>query len=355
MNHSIRKISLSIVLFIFTLSLIAQENDTTSSDTIFSKLEIQEAAEKYVLQETGYRIYHSSITNLFIKDNTIHIYIDENGNFIKTSIPTTAKENHLYQIHVLVEKNNLKKFNYKFSYEGKYQPKFNVNKNEDDIAPSLEKPNESAESAEPAEPIIVDIKFAKIGPFTEEFSIKLVNKLNDDILIDHKITVAKLYHVTISTGLLATSLSNPQNIEKMSLGNGDTTLVADDPFARGALTIMATYYPLGRSFLFTPSGNLFDPSRFGIQVGAQLNDKLSENFFVGLSHDFARGGSFSYGAHFGRRNTVAGTGKSFDFGTELYTLQEVTVKKEWQVGFYFGVVIDTRIAIELFKNLANGG
>jgi hypothetical protein len=328
------------------LSLKITEDKKLTDKKAFSSLEIQDASKEYVENETNYKKYYSSKTNLYLEKNTVHIFIDENGNLIETGIPTTAKENYIYQLHLLVESNNIGKASYKFTYDGKYQPKFNIEKKSEELT----KLNASENLEEPE---IVEIPFAKIGPFTDEFTLKLEkipNNKDKEVLLNNKVHVAKLYHVSVSTGLLATTLKNPQNIEFMQMSDRDTTLVADDPETRGILTIMATYYPKGRSFLFPPSGGIFNLSRFGVQVGARLDNKIAENFFFGFSHDFARGGAISYGAHFGRRNYVAGH-KNFNFGVDKFDLPELNVKKEWQVGIYFGIVIDTRVAIELFKSL----
>lgn len=322
------------------------EQVVSTSNKGYGPMEVQEAALNFVMNKTDHEKYYSSKTNLFVKDNTVHIYVDQNGNLIETGIPTTAKENYLYQVHLLVDENSPQELAFNFIYDGKYQPKFNIEKTNDIIRLNADEEKNT--------PIIKEITFARIGPFTDEFSIKLEKSIKVNgakeikTILDNKIQIAKLYHVSVSTGLVGTTLRNPQNIEKMQMENGDITLIADDPSIRGVLTIMATYYPKGRSFLFLPSGGVFDLSRIGIQVGAQLSESLSENFFLGLSHDFARGGSISYGAHFGRRNYIAGK-SNFNFGSEKFDLPELNVKKEWGVGFYFGVVIDTRVAVELFK------
>jgi len=145
-------------------------------------------------------------------------------------------------------------------------------------------------------------------------------------------------------------LRNPQNIEIAPLNDTQNTLIADDPGVRGLITVMAVYYPKGRSFLFPPQGGIFDLSRVGIVVGTQLGKDANENFLLGLSHDFARAGAITYGIHFGRRNTIPGN-RHFDFGDSAYDLTDVSVKKEWNVGLFFGVSIDARVAAELLKTL----
>lgn len=334
----------------FNISEGLDNDDFPSDCKTFSSVEIQEQAEDYVTSKTGYKKHHSNKTNLFLEDNIVHIYVDENGNLIKTGIPTTAKESYLYQVHLLYEANNCHSAVYEFTYDGVYSPKFNINNTgEKSTAAEL-----NASQDNDADPVIKELNFAVIGPFTDEFSIKLVKKVKgeqDRTLLDHKIDVAKLYHVSISTGLLYSSLRNPQNIKTLTKANGERTLIADDPRDRGVLTVMATFYPWGRSFLFPPEGKFFlDKSRFGIQVGTRLGDELAENFFAGFSHDFARGGTFSYGLHYGRRNYVAGA-RDFDFGNDIFELPELNVMQEWGVGFYIGVVIDTRVAGQLIKSL----
>jgi len=148
---------------------------------------------------------------------------------------------------------------------------------------------------------------------------------------------------------VGTTLRNPQNITPSVNSKGDSTLTADDPGVRGLFSIMAVYYPKGRSFLFPPSGSLFSPERFGIIVGTQLDKNQFENFLGGLQFDFARGGSIALGAHFGRRTFVEGY-KNFNYGTDKFygTLTD-KVKQEWNLGFFFGVNIDVKIFNYLFN------
>ena len=224
-----------------------------------------------------------------------------------------------------------------------FKPSFQI----DDTSKDIAVPNSTGD---PEVKTVNEWDFGIEGPFTGEASIKIFKVSDAEPIVDRKITIAKLYHVSISTGFLATTLRNPTSIQKMAVPNGapgDSTLVADDPAARGLVSIMAVYYPKGRSFLFPPSGDIFSAERIGILVGAQLNDKLQENFLAGLSFDFARGGSVAFGAHFGRRNYVAGYEK-FKFKEDLIT-GDLIVKKEWQLGFFFGVVVDTRVALKLFN------
>ncbi len=281
--------------------------------------------------------------NILTDGNTIHIFIDQDGNFVKSGLPTTAKEENTYQFHVLFWDD----LDFRLTSNGVFKPA-TLNIQNTSEANSL-----SGVTTE-----VKEKKFGVIGPFTDKFDVE-IKKIGDrDPILKSNVPIAKLYHVSISTGLFKTTLKNPQNVEisnrvENGLLTGDSTLIADDPGMRGVITVMATYYPRGRSFLFPPRGGAFDPSRIGILVGAQLDDDLSENFFLGISSDFARGGAFAIGIHCGRRNYIAGNQyDDFDFGTQQFT-GELNVKREWDLGIFFGAVIDTRIAGQLFKRLSD--
>ncbi|MFD2567440.1 hypothetical protein [Pseudotenacibaculum haliotis] len=314
----------------------------------FSPLEIMEAAITYVDNNYSNK-YHDKKRNLYLKDNIVHIFIDENGNLIKTGLPTTATKKYLYQLHLLVEQGNINKAQYKFQIDGEFKPTFNINDTSNTEGNSLVK-----EDGAKNKPKIIDITYSVNGPYTDKFDIKLYkyeNAKEVEKLLDHEVKIAKSYQVSISTGLFSSTLKNPENIQKIALASGDSTLVADNPNSRGAITLMATFYPRERSFLFPPDRNTPFMDRIGIQVGTQVNDKLTENFFLGLSYDITWGSSISAGVHYGRRNYIAGK-EDFDFGTEIFDLPELVIKKEWQAGFYFGVVIDTRVAFKLISSLA---
>lgn len=280
--------------------------------------------------------------NLYIdKNNTVHIFVDHYGKYYGYAPPTTATEKYTYQVHLITSDCLAKENLYFFDYTGNYNPTFNIDK------------NASAQSAGPVKITVID--FARIGPFTEKFNFSIkrapianTNQLTEIVKAD--VSVPKLYHVSITTGLIATTLRNPQNIEQAPLNTTQNTLIADDPNIRGLITVMAIFYPQGRSFLYPPHGQIFDPSRFGVVVGTQFGKDANENFLGGLSFDFARGGAVILGAHFGRRNVIPGH-RNFDFGEDVFTESALNIKKEWNVGAFFGVSIDMRVAAELLKTL----
>jgi hypothetical protein len=274
--------------------------------------------------------------------HVVHLFVDNFGKYYGYGAPTVATEQYSYQVHILTA--DCLKASYNFDFTGAYNPQFNIDSNS---------PSSAKAQSNPGGITILVKDCAVIGPFTDKFSFNLTRNVNgkSETVVNPTIPVAKMYYVSVTIGLLGTTLKNPQNISKAPLNKtGDTTLIADDPKTRGLLSIMAIYYPSGRSFLFPPSGGPFDISRIGIVVGTQVGDSANQNFLLGLSHDFARGGAFTYGIHFGDRNVVSGA-PNFKYGTDKFTLPELNVKKAWNVGFFFGVSIDTRVALQLIKSL----
>jgi hypothetical protein len=330
-----------------------KKEEPTKTTTTLTKTQVQLAIDNYfsrqLLPNLKKKIGLKETKLAYVDNkNIIHLFIDMYGKFYGPGIPTAATEKNRFQFHILLTEEQAEEYSFETLYTGEYNFQIlNVLDTRSSGKPQSDKGN------------TLEIKpwnGAVKGPYTDLFSVEITRNKREGKeskkIVDAEIKIAKLYHVSISTGLLATTLRNPQNIETMELANGDTTLIADDPSIRGVLTIMATFYPKGRSFLFPPEGGVFDISRIGIQVGTRIDKDIAENFFLGLSHDFARGGAISYGAHYGRRNYVAGN-RDFNFGSDKFDLPELIIKKEWNVGFYFGVVIDTRVALELFKSLGN--
>lgn len=339
------------LMYSFTIKL--NTTDSNSDPNTLTKTETQIAIQRYFdskiydinNNESRGRLKLKLERNALVDDNDIiHLYMDLYGKFYGPGIPTAATQDNRFQFHILLAGDQNEDYEFDALYTGEYQPEvISIFNTKESVA-------EAAKAEKNKGLIYVNQWDGAIkGPYTSQFSVEITASNGDSSqkVVDAKIKIAKLYHVSISTGLLFSTLKNPKNIETFTKANGETTLIADDPSDRGMLTIMATFYPKGRSFLFPLEGF---QSRYGFQIGTKLDDNLTENFFAGLSFDFARGGTFSTGAHYGRRNYVAGA-DDFDFGEDLFDLPELNVKKEWEFGLYVGVVIDTKVALELIKSL----
>ena len=326
-----------VLLFAFSYSGVTAYQSNPSRE------ELNEWVENYT-RRAGIKV--DKRRNILLKGNVIHVFLDQNGGFIKSSLPTTAKQRNTYQFHILYWDTG---HQFRLKANGFFKPVRNI------LDTSIENMDMSISRESEAPIEIKKWTFGVVGPFTDELKIVISKLIEDDPteIVNATISIAKLYNVSLATSLLRTTLRNPQNIEEFNNGT-ITTLIADDPATRGALSVMATYYPYGRSFLFPPKGGLFSRERLGIVVGTQLNDKLDENFFLGGAWDFATGGSFTLGMHWGRRNYVVGhRDDPFDFGEEEFT-GNLAIRKAWDVGVFFGVIIDTRVAIKLISALGGG-
>lgn len=279
-------------------------------------------------------IKYNSRLNQLREDNAIHIFIDEKGNFIKSSLPTTAREDNIYIFHVIYEYHQDKTF--KLKYEGEYDPVFQVIAGGEDAAAERLEKNSNQDNKKK---VFAEQVFGAIGPFTSSFTIAITNK-SGTYLLNKTCKVAELHHITLHAGLYSTFLRDPQNINTFIMPNGDSTLVADDPTQRGIVTVMLSFYPWPRNVLY-PYNSWKE--RLGICVGGGISKNIGENFFFGGSYDLARGMGITGGIHYGRRNEVINY-PNFDFGNQKYsgTLTNRVIKR-WDLSFFVGVNIDFRL------------
>lgn len=313
----------------------------------FSELEIYKAARDSVYSRyKPFKKYFSENKGIYLRNNVVHIFIDESGNLIETGIPTTAREDYTYQIHLFVQPSS--KYQFEFSYEGKYEPSLNVYPLSEEKLPDL-----VVQAISQDKPQVFEIKFPIIGPFTNSFSLKLIRTGpgGTKTLIDRTVPVAKLYHVSLISGLLVTGLNNPTNISIFARPDGDTTLLADDPSTRGAVSLMAAFYPKPRSFLFGPD-KCFTWERWAVIAGTRLDKDQFQNLFMGLQCDFARGGSVAFGLHYGQHVTIDGKRK-FRFGVDKFqgALND-RIKKRWDVSWFLAINIDLRVVKYFIQNSA---
>ncbi|MEI6949604.1 hypothetical protein V9K67_20620 [Paraflavisolibacter sp. H34] len=281
-------------------------------------------------------------TNTWRKGDKIYLFVDAQGNYILKGPPTAAFRQNTYVV-VLIKRSADPNIYQLVPPESFLTDRLNIDGDTTKIA-------KSSSSA-----IVMGmdvIEFAEIGPYEDEFQVQVKKtdpgSLSATNIIDTKVKVAKLYHVSIQGSMIATSLRDPQNITKIALPSGDSTLTADDPKSRGLFCVTAVWYPWGRSFIFPPRGGLFSKERFGLVIGVRADKDQFKNFIGGLQFDFARGGSISFGTHYGRHTVVDRT-KKFDFGKELFVGSiSDKVRQQWDVGAFIGVNIDIRILNFIF-------
>ena len=274
--------------------------------------------------------------------NTIHVFVNEYGDFIRSSLPTTATEKNFFVIHVIYLADDPDKVNrIRCTYSGDYNPRFTVygTENEDDDGAG-------SNATDKTTPQYAEKVFGPFGPFTEQVDIAVT--IDDKKILDKRVNIAPLHYIALNAGLFGTFLRNPDNIRTGTLPNGDTTLLADDPTTRGFVTVMLTFYPFPRNLLFPLSRNWKE--RLGFTVGTSISKKLAENFFGGISYDVARGLAIVGGVHYGRRQVVVDN-EFFEFGKDKFTggtLQNRIVN-DWNAHFFIGLNLDTRLLNYIFN------
>lgn len=336
-----------------SLTIIDKSKEEDSSPS--SQLEQQRIIREHIRSNYGLfiRKYRDERQNIIIANNTVHIFIDEYGKTYFGGFPTTAREDYNYTIHVFYDRISSTTKSINVNVEGLYEPNFDIyGAGEVNNARFMiqstgdEKDDKKVEKL----PRIMEIIFDNNGPFTESFTLSMAKTSGEDeeiVVIPSKIIkVAPVHHISLMVGLVSSFLTNPTDIRKGALDNGDTTLFANDPTTRGLITLMAVFYPKPRNLLFPPK-EFLSWERLGIMVGTRIDTDLSENFLGGLSYDLARGLSIAGGVHYGRVNSVAGH-RNFNFGEDTFT-GDLNVIKEWRANYFIGANIDLRVFGILFN------
>lgn len=281
------------------------------------------------------------VNNAFVDEhNVMHIFVYQDFSSLLKAFPTTATEKHRFQVHLFVNKEDKEK--YTLVYTGNYNPVFTFEESGQDVgARGLEE--------------IDRVDFPVAGPYTGTLQMELKQRIGQDNVVRPvgavTVHIAKTVYASLGYGLLYSSLKNPGNVHAAPRPAGDSTLIADDANGRGITTILATFYPWGRNSLLLPSWSLRD--RLGILVGTSIGSKAPtlENFFLGGQYDFAIGGSVITGVHYGKRLKIVGVDyKNFTFGESKFSGDVETRKySSWDVGFFLGVQVDSRILSKVFK------
>ncbi|MEO4005361.1 hypothetical protein [Flavobacterium sp. CAU 1735] len=180
------------------------------------------------------------------------------------------------------------------------------------------------------------------------------------------IKMAPTFHASINVGLYVTQLENP-DYTLVDLGNSTSTVKKSLEGGNGVITATATLYtsPIillesliekdqdKKKALYTRASTrcyINDHEwyeKIYPTVGVKLGDKAFENLFAGFSFEVARGATIFFGGNYSKVNYFEG---DFDFGTETITPQEFDLRKKekWDWGFAYGVNLDLRIIGNLF-------
>ena len=104
-----------------------------------------------------------------------------------------------------------------------------------------------------------------------------------------------------------------------------------------------------------PSRPILNRYNLGILVGTNVASTTTnfKNFLLGLSYDFALGGSVVAGVNLDTETQKIYGHEDFNFGTDKFSEKNAPklsrlLYKEPKVGFFFGLQVDSRIFTKLF-------
>ncbi len=292
--------------------------------------------------------FGSSINSQAAKDH-YYVFFDEFGQLLN-DLPAYMDADDQITIYVRVLT--------------KDRPYYRILKTEGEYAPSdlsLRIPDKLAANVNSAS----DADFTYIssgtwGPFTSayfKFDIVNARAANGGILSSISIPIHSLYHAGFGASLVASTLQNPQ-FKTVTLSNGVKTIVESGVGNRTIMTINAIWYwrifssDFWKGRLYVSGRDIFTEEPFYERlyptVGVGLTESLTENYFVGLTWEFARGGSVIVGTHFGKVRQLAD--RSFVLGVSPFTGSdgEIVTTDYWWSRLFYGVTIDTRVINALF-------
>lgn len=287
---------------------------------------------------------------VYIKDDVVHIFIDQNCNKIdNTKIPTTLKEEKKYKYKVVLfaDDSTYDRENFKINIDGAEFRSENT----------LSIFYTGSEKIADEKSKLLIIESNTFGPFSDY--VKFIVRREDDEAISTctktiNLESSRPYHVAILGGFYYSSLNDPQNVVQGIIPNStDSTLYADNPKSQRALTVMAVFYPRPRDPNYVHK-ELDFMQKWGVAFGIKISENVFDDLLLGLNYEFSKGGSFTVGTHYGKHNAVRGY-DNFKFGETPYsgTFSNDQLSEVWDFGFFAGITIDLRILGALRRNVKN--
>lgn len=317
-------------------------------------------------RNTDFSVGGNTVTRFGIvdKEGRIHIYVDYRGNNLMTTIPAGIS-NAEYVVHVISPYNSQDPNPVSYTIKQR-SGTFNdaLNFRNADLANNYQK------QAGETYTDIRDEQFI-LSTSTDNISFDLVavsekdNTVTKTPIESYTINMTPTYHGSFDVGFLQTELTNPayslvnspdgifQTVKKTSKGDKE-----------GVATIMATFYysPVimleslfgskkvppyklnGRNFL--DDHKFYE--RFYPTVGVGLNDKVFENFFIGVNWEIVRGFAVFYGWNYRKVNTFSMPG--FEEGVTPVTEDQFNyyTNEDWKTKPAYGIKMDLLVVMGLF-------
>jgi len=304
--------------------------------------------------------------------NYVHIFLDELGNSLITSVPQGVPEIQ-YVVHVIYKgQNNGRKINYGIKPTSGFFVGGTKVENNKGAAGQI--------TSTPIEELTEYTLLIKTADTNIDFEVSRYENGVTTRKFNYTITMTSAYTATISIGLLNTNLKDP-SYSIVADPINTTLFVAKQQEGnnRGFGTVFATLYtspitlikyysdrkklkkgkmltsindPVANFQLHSKDYIYMRPvwERIYPTVGIGLTDKIFQNLFFGLNWEFARGGSFFVGGHYGKVN-VFNAPEDFKFEQTNLTEAQFNLYKnvDWDLGWAFGASLDFTIIGNLFR------
>lgn len=289
------------------------------------------------------------------KANKAYLFLNEFGEAIG-SIPVNIDQDDKIYVYLACPVSEIDQ--YKIEAEGgDYNPDdLSIRPFTPVVIPNAEgtgDPNEKYKNIEPKE----------FGPYTSSTVVISISKKSAENTYSQinsfTFRINKLYHVAVGVSLINTNLSSP-DFKVVALTSTTNTIDAVNTGNRSLVTFNAIWYwsllqnPLNGSIITQGRDILKDEPTFTLKrlfptIGVSLDSKYKENFFVGGVYEFARGGSFIAGWHYGKIKELENT--DFELGKTVFngSQNDIITNDKWKWAFFFGVNLDTRILNLLFN------
>jgi len=206
------------------------------------------------------------------------------------------------------------------------------------------------------------IRFER-GPYTSDMVTFNIKKGIDDdveVLSTYSLRINKLYHVAIGVSFISTELPYP-DYDVFPLTDSTNTIRKINDSHRTMVTVNVIWYWWSTLKYFFPSNPLTrgrdimkEPKfyeRINPTFGVSLDKEYDENFFFGVNIEFARGGSVTFGTHYGKFKKLAY--EEFVLGESVFrgSKENIILTDRWHSKPFIGITLDTRILSKIIPNI----
>lgn len=312
--------------------------------------------------EFGFRVLNGT-TSKFRGNKYIHIFLDQFGNNIFSTIPQGIS-NLQYVVHIFYQEDPISPDNEAYSInqlEGEFNDAIIFNNSSEIKGIDLKSARPWRHKEFLLSTSTSNIKFEYVKSRTDG------TKISKETLGTYTIKMAKVYHGSFDIGLLNTKLISP-TYNLIETSPTSKVVKKTESSNRGIVTLMASFYVspvilfeklIGRDIpQYKLSGRSFlDDHRFYERIyptiGVGINEKVFNNLLFGFNWEFARGGAFFIGRHYGKVNTFTidlGNGTSMEFGKTAITQAQFDLASNvaWKTNWAFGLKLDAMIFKTLF-------